>query len=78
MGIRFAESIWVRAQGSGTLHPHVQRFRGGLVFKANGLLYLSTLGLRVIKKKRRKNGVSICTHPHTPPPKRRTAFPLRN
>ena len=31
---------------------NVQRFRGGLVFKAHRLLYLSTLGLRVIKKKR--------------------------
>ena len=29
-----------------------QRFRGGLVFKAHRLLYHSTLGLRVIKKKR--------------------------
>ena len=30
---------------------NVQRFRGGLVFKAHRLLYHSTLGLRVIKKK---------------------------
>jgi len=30
----------------------VQRFLGGLVFKAHRLLYHSTLGLRVIKKKR--------------------------
>ena len=30
----------------------VQRFRGGLVFKAHRRLYHSTLGLRVIKKKR--------------------------
>ena len=29
----------------------MQRFRGGLVFKAHRLLYHSTLGLRVIKKK---------------------------
>jgi len=28
----------------------VQRFRGGLVFQAHGLLYHLTLGLRVIKK----------------------------
>ena len=28
----------------------MQRFRGGLVFKAHRLLYHSTLGLRVIKK----------------------------
>ena len=35
----------------------VQRFRGGLVFKAHGLLYHSTPGLRVTKKKK-KVGVS--------------------
>jgi len=29
----------------------VQRLRGGLVFKAHRLVYHSTLGLRVIKKK---------------------------
>ena len=28
------------------------RFRGGLVFKAHRLVYHSTLGLRVIKKKK--------------------------
>ena len=33
------------------LHINVQRFRGGLVFKAHGRLYHSTLGLGVIKKK---------------------------
>ena len=31
------------------------RFRGGLVFKAHILVYHSTLGLRVIKKKRRSD-----------------------
>jgi len=30
----------------------VQWFRGGLVFKAHKLLYHSTLGLRVVKKKK--------------------------
>jgi len=30
----------------------MKRFRGGLVFKAHRLLYHSTLGLRIIKKKR--------------------------
>jgi len=30
------------------------RFRGGLVFKAHRLLHHSTLGLRVIKKKKKK------------------------
>ena len=33
----------------------VQRFRGGLVFKAHRLLYHSTLGLRVIKKKKKSD-----------------------
>ena len=33
---------------------NVQRFRGGLVFKAHRLLYQSTLGLRVTKKKKKK------------------------
>ena len=32
----------------------MQRFRGGLVFKAHRLLYHTTLGLRVIKKKEKK------------------------
>ena len=36
------------------LHRNVKRFRGGLVFKAHRLLYHSTLGLRVIKKKKKK------------------------
>jgi len=35
------------------LHRNVQRIRGGLVSKAHRLLYYSTLGLRVIKKKKR-------------------------
>ena len=33
------------------LGKNVKRFRGGLVFKAHRLVYHSTLGLRVIKKK---------------------------
>jgi len=32
----------------------VKLFRGGLVFKAHRLLYHSTLGLRVIKKKKKR------------------------
>ena len=39
------------------LSGNVQRFRGGLVFKAYRLLYHSTLGLRVIQKKRRLGGI---------------------
>jgi len=34
------------------LSRNVERFRGGLVFKAHRLLYYSTLGTRVIKKKK--------------------------
>jgi len=34
------------------LHRNVQRFRGGLVVKAHRLVYHSTLGSRVIKKKK--------------------------
>ena len=34
------------------LRRNVKRFRGGIVFKAHGLVYHSTLGLRVIKKKK--------------------------
>jgi len=37
----------------GLLPPvHILRFRGGLVFKAHRHLYHSTLGSRVIKKKK--------------------------
>ena len=34
------------------LYRNVQQFRGGLVFKAHRLSYHSTLGLRVMKKKK--------------------------
>jgi len=36
------------------LRRNVQRFRGGLVFKAHRFLNHSTLGLRVIKKKKKR------------------------
>ena len=36
------------------LRRNVKPFRGGLVFKAHRLVYHSTLGLRVIKKKRER------------------------
>ena len=36
----------------------VQRFRGGLVFKAHRLLYHSTLGYRVIKKKKEEEALT--------------------
>ena len=42
------------------LYRNVQRFRGGLVFKACRFVYHSTLSLRVIKKKNRDlNSISF-------------------
>ena len=40
---------------------NVKRFRGGLVFKAHRLLYHSTLGSRVTKKKRRRLGWTLAS-----------------
>jgi len=37
---------------------YLDRFKGGLVFKAHRLLYHSTLSWRVIKKKKKKTGVA--------------------
>jgi len=37
------------------LRRNVKRFQGGLVFKTHRLLYHSTLGSRVITKKRRRH-----------------------
>jgi hypothetical protein len=49
----------------------MQRFRGGLVFKAHRLLYHSTLGLRVVKKKKKtvvvQPGVRSCQDRYTLP-----------
>ena len=42
---------------------NVKRFRGGLVFKAHRLLYHSTLGLRVINKKRKKKELVVPVQP---------------
>ena len=39
------------------LRRNVKRFRGGLVYKARRLVYQSTLGSRVIKKKEKKRSV---------------------
>jgi len=47
-GFEFRVSVRVRVSVFG-----FERFRGGIAFKAHRLLYHSTLGLRVIKKKRR-------------------------
>ena len=38
------------------LRRNVNRFRGGLVFKAHRLVYHSTLGSRVIKKEEEEEG----------------------
>jgi len=43
----------------GLTHRNVQRFRGGLVFKAHRLLYHSTLGLKVIEKKKKVGGLGV-------------------
>ena len=45
---------------SGLLRRNVKRFRGGLVFKAHRLVYHSTLGLPVIKKRRRTDAAARC------------------
>jgi len=54
------------------LHRNVQRFRVGHVFKAHGLLYHSTLGLRIIKKGVTPNTVDLTArggleYPHAGP-----------
>jgi len=38
---------------------NVKRFRGGLVFKAHRLVYHSTLGLKVITRKKKSSGVGV-------------------
>ena len=43
-----------RGQDVGCESRNVKWFRGGLVFKAHRLVYHSTLGLRVIKKKKER------------------------
>ena len=47
-------------EGQGqVLRRNVKRFRGGLVCKAHRLLYHSTLGLRVIKKKKKRSDLQV-------------------
>ena len=46
------------------LYRNMQRFRGGLVFKAHRLLYHPTLGVRVIKRKKRINRQSCPASGH--------------
>ena len=53
--VPWAGGGWLCVRASSLLlHRNVQRFRGGLVFKAHRLVYHSTLGLRVIKKKKKQ------------------------
>jgi len=44
-----------RQKGPGKLSLRPENLRGGLVFKADRLVYHSTLGSSVIKKKKKKN-----------------------
>ena len=53
------------------LYRNVKRFQGGLVFKAHRLLYHSTLGFRVIKKKK-KDHQSRAGGPVSPPSSRQS------
>ena len=46
---------WKKRECTFALFPTSLRFRGGLVFKAHRLVYHSTPGLRVIKKKKKKS-----------------------
>ena len=46
-------SVMSRRPAGQLLSRNVERLRGGLVFKAHRLLYHSTLGSRVIRKRRR-------------------------
>ena len=60
MGLR----VWgagAHPRHRGRQHRDVDWFRGGLVFKAHRLLYHSTLGSRVIKRKKRLYGVEALT-----------------
>jgi len=60
----------------------VKRFRGGLVVKAHRLLYHSTLGSRVIKKKTGCDGIVsgefLEDGAHRTPRKRSMIYPPRN
>jgi len=52
-GFRASKSARNRGSQGGPSGAGARLFRGGLVFKAHRLLYHSTLGLRVIKKKKK-------------------------
>jgi hypothetical protein len=71
-GFRVGVVVTVHLQMGGRLSRNVKWFRGGLVFQAHRLLYHSTLGSRVIKKKKRMGGRRPACHlgmyPDTPIP----------
>jgi len=48
----YSTIAWISLSTLHLLDRTVQRFRGGLVFEAHRLFHHSTLGLRVIKKKK--------------------------
>jgi hypothetical protein len=50
------------------LYRNVQRFRGGLVFKAHRPLYLSTLGPRLESRKEKGyyRGITLIENTHPP------------
>ena len=47
-----SSGVLKRMHASVAPNRNVQWFRGGLIFKADRLMYHSTLGLRVIKEKK--------------------------
>ena len=53
---RGAQGLDPRRRGRLRGGGNEKQFRGGLVFKAHSLVHHSTLGLRVIKKKKKKGG----------------------
>ena len=51
---RIRSAVQDALQWKQVLGRHVERFRGGLVFKAHEMVFHSTLGSTVIKKKEKK------------------------
>ena len=49
--------VFLPVAGPSRYGPHTHRRRGGIVFEAHRLLYHSTLGSRVIKKKKKRSTV---------------------
>jgi len=68
---RRAGRLWRRGRclcgGRHLLRKNVERFQGGLVFKAHRRLYHSTLGLRVMKKQEEKIQANVLKAPARSP-----------